>query len=101
MEIKLYPTLLNQFHINLYNFIKIVNDFYTNFGIDFKFLTIYYKLKNIQMNLENNITLKIKYHSQNKNRIVEYIQNYNSVVKYTYNRLLENNNFKTKDLTEL
>ena len=53
------------------------------------------------MNLENNITLKIKYHSQNKNRIVEYIQNYNSVVKYTYNRLLENNNFKTKDLTEL
>ena len=46
------------------------------------------------MNLENNITLKIKYHSQNKNRIVEYIQNYNSVVKYTYNRLLENNNFK-------
>ena len=101
MEIKLYPTLLNQFHINLYNFIKIVNDFYTNFGIDFKCLTIYYKLKNIQMNLENNITLKIKYHSQNKNRIVEYIQNYNSVVKYTYNRLLENNNFKTKDLTEL
>ena len=36
------------------------------------------------MNLENNITLKIKYHSQNKSRIVEYIQNYNSVVKYTY-----------------
>ena len=46
------------------------------------------------MNLENNITLKIKYHSQNKNRIVEYIQNYNSVVKYTYNRLLENINIK-------
>ena len=44
--------ILNQFHINLYNFIKIVNDFYTNFGIDFKCLTIYYKLKNIQMNLE-------------------------------------------------
>ena len=44
------------------------------------------------MNLENNITLKIKYHSQNKNRIVEYIHNYNSVVKYTYTRLLVNNN---------
>ena len=44
----------------LYNFVKIVNDFYTNFGIDFKCLTIYYKLKNIQMNLENNITLKNK-----------------------------------------
>ena len=40
--------MLNQFHINLYNFIKIVNDFYTNFGIDFKCLTIYYKLENIR-----------------------------------------------------
>lgn len=31
----------------LYNFVKIVNDFYTNFGIDFECLTIYYKLENI------------------------------------------------------
>ena len=85
----------------LYNFVKIVNDFYTNFGIDFKFLTIYYKLENIQMNLENNITLKIKYHSQNKEEILNYIKNYNNVVKFTYNRLLENGNLKTKEITVL
>ena len=41
------------------------------------------------MNQENNITLKIKYLSQNKERIIEYIKNYNNVVKFTYNRLLE------------
>lgn len=53
------------------------------------------------MNQENNITLKIKYHSQYKSRIIEYIQNYNNVVRFTYNRLLENNSLKTKELTEL
>ena len=71
------------------------------FGIDFKYLTIYYKLENIQMNLENNITLKIKYHSQNKEEILNYIKNYNNVVKFTYNRLLENGNLKTKEITVL
>ena len=35
------------------------------------------------MNLENNITLKIKYHSQNKEEILNYIKNYNNVVKFT------------------
>lgn len=40
--------VLNWFNIMLYNFVKIVNDFYTNFGIDFKHLTIYYKLENIR-----------------------------------------------------
>ena len=40
--------VLNWFNIMLYNFVKIVNYFYTNFGIDFKHLTIYYKLENIR-----------------------------------------------------
>lgn len=53
------------------------------------------------MNLENNITLKIKYHSQNKEEILNYIKNYNNVVKFTYNRLLENENLKTKEITVL
>ena len=53
------------------------------------------------MNLENNITLKIKYHSQNKEEILNYIKNYNNVVKFTYNRLLENGNLKTKEITVL
>ena len=53
------------------------------------------------MNLENNITLKIKYHSQNKEEILNYIKNYNNVVKFTYNRLLKNGNLKTKEITVL
>ena len=53
------------------------------------------------MNLENNITLKIKYHSQNKEEILNYIKNYNNVVKFTYNRLLGNGNLKSKEISVL
>lgn len=53
------------------------------------------------MNQENNITLKIKYHSQSINEIIKYIKNYNNVLKFTYNRLLKNKYFKTKELTNL
>ena len=42
------------------------------------------------MNLENNITLKIKYHSQNKEEILNYIKNYNNVVKFTLKLLKRN-----------
>ena len=42
------------------------------------------------MNLENNITLKIKYHSQNKEEILNYIKNYNNVVKFTMKLLKRN-----------
>ena len=51
----------------------------------------------------NQITLKIKYSTNNdsKNRILEYIKNYNSVLRFTYNRLHENENLKTKEITVL
>lgn len=51
----------------------------------------------------NQITLKIKYstNDDSKNRILEYIKNYNSVLRFTYNRLHENENLKTKEITVL
>lgn len=51
----------------------------------------------------NQITLKIKYstNDDSKNRILEYVKNYNSVLRFTYNRLHENGNLKTKEITVL
>ena len=51
----------------------------------------------------NQITLKIKYSTdeQSKTRILEYIKNYNNVLRFTYNRLHENDRLKTKEITEL
>ena len=51
----------------------------------------------------NQITLKIKYSTdeQSKTRILEYIKNYNNVLRFTYNRLHENKDLKTKEITVL
>ncbi len=52
----------------------------------------------------NIITLKLKYSTEKNNGdiILEYIKNYNNVLRFTYNRLLENNNeMTTKDCTAL
>ena len=48
---------------------------------------------------QNLITLKIKY-SCNKS-ILDIIKQYNSVLKFTYNRLLENPKLKTAEITQL
>ena len=54
-------------------------------------------------NDSNIITLKIKYSTDenSKTRILEYIKNYNNVLRFTYNRLHENDRLKTKEITEL
>ena len=54
-------------------------------------------------NDSNIITLKIKYSTdeQSKTRILEYIKNYNNVLHFTYNRLHENKDLKTKEITIL
>ena len=54
-------------------------------------------------NNSNIITLKIKYSTdeQSKTRILEYIKNYNNILRFTYNRLHENDRLKTKEITEL
>ena len=54
-------------------------------------------------NDSNIITLKIKYSTDenSKTRILEYIKNYNNVLRFTYNRLHENGDLKTKEITEL
>ena len=54
-------------------------------------------------NDSNIITLKIKYSTdeQSKTRILEYIKNYNNVLHFTYNRLHENKDLKTKEITVL
>ena len=51
----------------------------------------------------NQITLKIKYSTdeQSNTRILEYIKNYNNVLRFTYNRLHENKDLKTKEITVL
>lgn len=45
------------------------------------------------------ITLKIKYSCDNS--ILDVIRQYNSVLKFTYNRLLENPKLKTSEITQL
>ena len=54
-------------------------------------------------NDSNIITLKLKYSTdeQSKTRILEYIKNYNNVLHFTYNRLHENEDLKTKEITVL
>ena len=54
-------------------------------------------------NENNQITLKIKYSTNeiSKSRILEYIKNYNNVLRFTYNRLHENKDLKTKEITVL
>ena len=48
---------------------------------------------------QNLITLKIKYSCDNS--ILDVIRQYNSVLKFTYNRLLENPKLKTYEITQL
>ena len=48
---------------------------------------------------QNQITLKIKYSCNNS--ILDVIRQYNSVLKVTYNRLLENPKLKTAEITQL
>lgn len=48
---------------------------------------------------QNLITLKIKYSCDNS--ILDVIRQYNSVLKFTYNRLLENPKLKTSEITQL
>ena len=48
---------------------------------------------------QNLITLKIKYSCNNS--ILDIIKQYNSVLKFTYNRLLENPKLKTAEITQL
>ena len=54
-------------------------------------------------NDSNIITLKIKYSTDenSKTRILEYIKNYNNVLRFTHNRLHENKDLKTKEITVL
>ena len=54
-------------------------------------------------NDSNIITLKVKYSTDenSKSRILEYIKNYNNVLHFTYNRLHENKDLKTKEITIL
>ena len=54
-------------------------------------------------NDSNIITLKLKYSTDenSKTRILEYIKNYNNVLRFTYNRLHENKDLKTKEITVL
>ena len=51
----------------------------------------------------NQITLKLKYSTDenSKSRILEYIKNYNNVLRFTYKRLHENKDLKTKEITVL
>jgi len=51
----------------------------------------------------NIITLKLKYSTDenSKTRILEYIKNYDNVLHFTYNRLHENKDLKTKEITVL
>lgn len=44
-------------------------------------------------------TIKIPYQSDNLVRIKEFIVNYNSVLRFTYNRILKNNLKSTKEIT--
>ena len=54
-------------------------------------------------NDSNIITLKLKYSTDenSKTHILEYIKNYNNVLRFTYNRLHENKDLKTKEITVL
>ena len=54
-------------------------------------------------NDSNIITLKLKYSTDenSKTQILEYIKNYNNVLHFTYNRLHENKDLKTKEITVL
>lgn len=49
----------------------------------------------------NNITFKIKYASSDSFLVKSYIKNFNSVLRFTYNRILDNQNISTKDLTAM
>lgn len=48
---------------------------------------------------QNIVTWKIEYSCDHD--LFEYIDSYNKVLRFTYNRLIENNNLTTKELTEL
>lgn len=44
------------------------------------------------------ITLKLKYQTENSTRILEMIKNYNSIFNLTYNFMFENENSSTKSI---
>lgn len=44
------------------------------------------------------ITLKLKYQTENSSRILEMIKNYNSIFNLTYNFIFENENSSTKSI---
>lgn len=52
-------------------------------------------------NQQNLITLKIKYDASedDKNTILDFIKNYNNVLRFTYNRYLESPEISTKNMT--
>lgn len=54
-------------------------------------------------NDSNIITLKLKYSTDenSKTQILEYVKNYNNVLRFTYNRLHKNDKLKTKEITDL
>lgn len=51
----------------------------------------------------NVITLKIKYHTDNSDRLIDYIKNYNNVLRFVYNRLYDTkeHELSTKELLTL
>lgn len=48
---------------------------------------------------QNLITLKIKYSCEKS--LLDVIRQYNSVLRFTYNRLFENNKLKTSEITQM
>jgi hypothetical protein len=46
-------------------------------------------------------TIKLPYYSLEKDEILNYIKNYNNVLRFTYNRVCENEKISTKNLTLL
>ena len=48
------------------------------------------------------IKIPIKFSSEaDENQVINLQKKYNSVVRYTYNRLFEDNSLKIKEITEL
>ena len=53
--------------------------------------------------MQNIVTYKIKYNCEDKKIILDCIKNYNNIVRFTYNRLLDTypNNLSTKELNRI
>lgn len=50
---------------------------------------------------QNLITLKLRYTTDNRNYILSCMQDYSKILKFTYNRILDNPEISTKQITEL